>query len=326
MKVLVYSTLEMERPCYAGLEKEYGIELELVSENPTVETARLAAGADAVSVITTPITAEVIQALYDNGVKYISTRNIGYDHIDLEKAKETGMGVGNSSYMPESVAEYTVMLILMAMRKVSIITDAYKKQDYTLAGKMGSLVHGATVGVVGTGKIGFTVIRILSGFGCRILAYDPYENEEVKKYAQYVDLDTLMKESDVITLHSPATKETNHMINKTAISKMKQGVVIVNAARGTLIDTEALIEGLDEGKIGFAALDVIEGESPVYYKNFEGQSVPLESIEKLSKYPNVVLTPHTAFYTKNAIAEMVQNSIKSCALDIKGEKNPWIIV
>lgn len=111
MKVLVYSTLEMERPCYEGLEKEYGIELELVSENPTVETARLAAGADAVSVITTPITAEVIQALYDNGVKYISTRNIGYDHIDLEKAKETGMGVGNSSYMPESVAEYTVMLI-----------------------------------------------------------------------------------------------------------------------------------------------------------------------------------------------------------------------
>lgn len=326
MKVLVYSTLDMERPCYVGLEEEYGIELELVKENPTVENAKLAVGADAVSVITTPVNADVIQALYDNGVKYISTRNIGYDHIDIEKAKEIGMGVGNSSYMPESVAEYTIMMMLMAMRKATIITDAYKKQDYTLAGKMGALLHGATVGVVGTGKIGYTVIKILSAFGCKILAYDPYENEEVKKFAQYVDLDTLVKESNVITLHAPSTNETNHMINKESISKMKQGVVIVNAARGVLVDTDALIEGLENGKIGFAALDVLEGESPVYYKNFEGQPAPLKSIEQLSKYPNVILTPHTAFYTQNAIVEMVRNSIKSCALEIKGEANPWRIV
>lgn len=326
MKIFVYSTLDMEKPYYVGLDKEYGVELEFVKERPTVENAKLAAGADAVSVITTPITGDVIQALYDNGVKYISTRNIGYDHIDIAKAKEIGVGVGNSSYKPESVAEYSLMMILMALRKVSIITDAYKKQDYTLAGKMGSLLCGAKVGVIGTGKIGFTVIKLLSAFGCEILAYDPFENEEVKNYARYVDVDTLMKESDIITLHAPSNKETEHIINKDSISKMKKGVIIVNAARGTLIDTDALIEGLDNGTIGFAALDVLEGESSIYYKNFEDKPVPLKSIEQLSKYPNVILTPHTAFYTQNAIEEMVCNSIKSCVLEIKGEKNPWRIV
>ena len=326
MKILVYSTLDMEKPYYAGLDKKYGIELEFVKERPTVENAKLASGAEAVSVITTPITEEIIKELYDNGVKYISTRNIGYDHIDISKAKEIGMGIGNSSYPPENVAEYSLMMMLMALRKVSIITEDYKKNNYTLAGKMGSLLHGAKVGVIGTGKIGFAVIKLLSAFGCEIFAYDPFENEEVKKYAKYVTLNTLMEESEIITLHAPSTKDTEHIINKDSISRMKDGVIIVNAARGTLIDTEALIEGLDNGKIGFAALDVLEGETSIYYKNFEGKPVPLESIEKLSKYPNVLLTPHTAFYTQNAIKEMVCNSIKSCVLEIQGETNPWRIV
>ena len=326
MKVFVYSLMEMEKPCYAGLEKELGIELEYTSQRPTVENASLAKGAEAVSVITTPVNADVIQALHDNGVKYISTRNIGYDHIDVEAAKKIGVGVGNSSYMPNSVAEYTVMMMLMCARKATVIIDAYRKQDYTLANKMGFLLSNSTIGIVGTGKIGSTVIRLLAGFGCKILAYDPYQNEDVKKYAEYVDLDTLLSSSNIISIHAPATKENEHFINKETIAKMKKGVVLINAARGSLIDVDALIEGLDSGKIGSAALDVIEGESPVYYKNFEGQPAPLESIQKLSQYPNVILTPHTAFYTQNAIIEMVQNSIRSCALELKGEKNPWKIV
>ena len=326
MKVFVYSLLEMEKPCYRGLEEELGIELEFTSQKPTVENAHLAKGAKAVSVITTPITADVIQALHENGVEYISTRNIGYDHIDVEAAKKLGVGVGNSSYMPNSVAEYTVMMMLMCARKANVIMDAYRKQDYTLANKMGFLLNGSTVGIVGTGKIGFTVIRLLSAFGCKILAYDPYQNEEVKKYAEYVDLDTLMAKSDIISFHAPATKENIHVVNKEAIAKMKPGVVLINAARGSLIDADALIEGLDTGKIGFAALDVLEGETSVYYKNFEGKPAPLQSIKKLSQFPNVILTPHTAFYTQNAVVEMVRNSIKSCACELKGEENPWKIV
>ena len=325
MKVFVYSLMEMEKPCYRGLEEELGIELEFTSQKPTVENAHFVKGAKAVSVITTPITADVIQALHENGVEYISTRNIGYDHIDVEAAKKLGVRVGNSSYMPNSVAEYTVMMMLMCARKAMVIVDTYRKQDYTLANKMGFLLNGSTVGIVGTGKIGFTVIRLLSAFGCKILAYDPYPNEEVKKYAEYVDLDTLMAHSDIISFHAPATKENEHLVNKETIAKMKPGVGLINAARGSLVDVDALIEGLDAGQIGFAALDVLEGESSIYYKNFEGQPCPLESIQKLSQYPNVILTPHTAFYTQNAIVEMVRNSIKSCACELKGEKNPWKI-
>ena len=326
MKVLVYSLRDMEKPCYIGLAEKLGIDIEFTTENPTVETASLAAGFEAVSVITTPITADVIQAFYDQGVRFISTRNIGYDHIDVEAAKRIGMSIGNSSYAPNSVAEYTVMLMLMCKRKATIITDAFKKQDYTLDGKMGSLMSNATVGVIGTGRIGFEVIKLISGFGCKIVAYDPYPNEAVKDYAEYVDLDTLYERSDIITLHAPSTSQNYHLINEDALSKMKNGVVIINAARGSLIDSDALVAALQNGKVAGAGLDVVEGEGPIYFKNFEGQPVPLESIEKLSQFPNVIMTPHTAFYTQNAVVEMVQNSIASCAAYLKREDNPWKIV
>ncbi len=326
MKIVVYSFMEMEKPCYVGLEENLGVKLVFCNEMPTLENAKLAEGADAISVVTTPVSGELIECFHKLGVKYISTRNVGYDHIETKKAKEIGMGVGNSSYSPSNVAEYAMMLMLMATRKGAMIVEAYKKQDYSLAGKMGILLQTSTVGVIGTGKIGAAVIKMLSGFGCKILAYDPYENAAIKEYVEYVSLETLFEKSDVITLHAPSVEENMHMINKDAISKMKKDVIIVNTARGTLIDTDALIEGLTSGKIGVAALDVLEGEAPVYYKNLEGQPVPLESIGKLGKFPNVLLTPHTAFFTKQALWEMVQNSIKSCVLEIEGKENPWKIV
>lgn len=326
MKIVVYSFMEIEKQFYTDIEEKLGVELLFCNEMPTLENAKLAKGVDAISVITTPISAELIEYFHKLGVKYISTRNIGYDHIDIKKAKEIGMGVGNSSYSPSNVAEYAVMLLLMSTRKGGIISEAYKKQDYTLDGKMGLLLQTSTVGVIGTGKIGSAVINMLSGFGCKILAYDPFQNESIKKYAEYVSLEILFEKSDVITLHAPSTEENMHLINKDTISKMKNGVIIVNTARGALIDTDALIDGLASGKIGFAALDVLEGEGPVYYKNFEGQPTPLESISRLNQFPNVLLTPHTAFFTKNAFSEMVQNSMKSCVLEIKGKENPWKIV
>lgn len=326
MKIVIYSFMELERPCYAGLEEALGIELVFCPQPPTLQTAALAHGAQAISVITTPIDAALIDEFYRQGVRYISTRNVGYDHIDIEHARKRGMGVGNAGYQPNNVAEYAMMLILMSTRKGEVIAQAYKRQDYTLAGKMGVLLKASTVGVVGTGKIGSTVIRMLSGFGCRILAYDPYPNEQVRQWAEYVDLPTLLQQSDVITLHAPNTADSYHLINRDAIAQMKPGVILVNTARGALIDTDALIEGLESGKIGYAALDVLEGETPVYYRNFEGQPVPLEAIERLSRLPNVLLTPHTAFYTKHAIFEMVRNSITSCVQEIEGKGNPWKIV
>ena len=326
MKIVVYSFMEFEKPLYAGLEEKLGCKLIFTAESPTLETAELAKGADAVCVITTPINRELLQKFHSIGVKYVSTRNAGFDHIDIKAAKEMGIGVGNASYSPHNVAEYAVMLLLMSARKGYMIAEAYRRQDYSLAGKMGTMLNSLTVGVVGTGKIGGTVIKILSGFGCKILAYDPYENQEIKHLVKYVDIDTLFADSDAITFHVPATESSHHIVNKNTLAKMKDGVSLVNTSRGDVFDTEALLDALESKKVGMAALDVLEGEGPVYYQNWEGKPCPLPAIEKLSKYANVLLTPHTAFFTKQAIFEMVHNAITSCALEIKRERNPWKIV
>jgi D-lactate dehydrogenase len=182
-------------------------------------------------------------------------------------------------------------------------------QDFTLKGKIGIELHNATVGVIGTGRIGKTVINELYGFGCNIIAYDIYRSEEVKAKAEYVSLEELYKKSDIITLHTPATEDNYHMIDKSAIEQMKTGVMIINCARGSLIDTQALIDGIESGKIGFAGLDVIEQESGLYYFNRMGEPLGNPQLAILKSYSNVIVTPHTAFYTDEAVANMVENSI-----------------
>lgn len=177
----------------------------------------------------------------------------GYDHIDMQAAKDCGIRVGNAPYGPNGVADYAVMLILMSIRNMKRILERTNIQDYTLQGIRGRELSDLTVGVIGTGRIGRTVIRHLSGFGCRILANDPYENEETKQYASYVTLPELWKEADVITLHAPLTEDNFHLIGAETLAQMKDGVVIVNTARGALIDSEALIEGIESGKVGAAA-------------------------------------------------------------------------
>ena len=182
-------------------------------------------------------------------------------------------------------------------------------QDYTLQGKIGREIADCTVGIIGTGRIGRTVIEHLSGFGCKMLAYDPVENADVKRHAQYTDLDTLLAESDIISLHAPATADNYHMIDAAAIAKMRQGVMIINCARGALIDTDALIDGIESGRIGFAGLDVVEHESGLYYFNRMGEPLGNPKLAVLRSYANVIVSPHTAFYTDEAVSNMAENSI-----------------
>jgi D-lactate dehydrogenase len=322
-KILAYSHRKDETEYFKKFSEKYNVEVVLCDKDPSMETAQLAKGFDCISIITTKINAELLEGFYKVGVKYISTRTIGYEHIDIKKAKELGIGVGNVMYSPNSVADYTIMLILMAIRKVKFIIDKSNLQDYTLQGVQGKELPNLTVGVIGTGRIGQTVIKHLSGFGSKILAYDVYENEIVKGYAEYVDLDTLLKNSDVITLHIPSTEKNHHMINKESIKLMKDGVTIINTARGSLIHTEELIKGIEEGKIGGVALDVIEYESKLYYKDLKGKILDNRYLNILRAFPNVILTPHTAFYTDQAVSDMVENSIKSCVLFIENKENPW---
>jgi D-lactate dehydrogenase len=233
------------------------------------------------------------------------------------------MRVSSISYSPDSVANYAIMLMLMACRNISHIIRRAQLQDYTLRGKIGRELSRSTVGVVGTGRIGRTVIEHLSRFGCRLLAYDAFPSEDVRQHAEYVSLDTLLSQSDIITLHAPLNDSTCHLINRDAISKMKEGVIIVNTARGALIDTDALIEGLDSRRVGFAALDVLEDETGLYYFNRMNDVIGNHHLALLSAYPNVILTPHTAFYTDEAVSNMVENSILSLLSFEAGGASPF---
>jgi lactate dehydrogenase-like 2-hydroxyacid dehydrogenase len=326
MRILAYSHRSDETEFFKDFSNKYNIEVVLTESEPTMETAGLAKGFDCISIITTIIDSKLIEKFYELGVKFISTRTIGYDHIDLKKAKELGIHVGNATYSPNSVADYTIMLMLMTIRKVRLIMEKSSVQDYSLKGVQGKELPNLTIGVLGTGRIGRTVIKHLSGFECKVLAFDIYENEEVKAYAEYVDLNTILKNSDILTLHMPATENNYHMINKESIKLMKKQVYIINTARGSLINTDDLIEAIENKKIGGAALDVIEQEANLYYNNLNGEISENRDLAILKSFPNVIVTPHTAFYTDQAVSDMVENSIKSCILFMENNKNPWEVV
>ena len=265
MKVAVYNYRDFdEKKWFDRYSQELGIELVICHDAPNLFNIELARGCECADIITSKIPRELVAKFHEVGVRYLATRTIGYDHIDLEAAKEYGIHVANAPYGPDGVADYAVMLILMSLRNMKRILERTNIQDYTLQGCLGKELKDLTVGVIGTGRIGRTVIRDLTGFGCKILAYDLYPSEEVKEHAEYVELDTLFAEADVITLHTPLTEQNFHLINHTNMEKMKDGVIIVNTARGSLIDIPALIEEMENGKIGASALDVVENEVGVY--------------------------------------------------------------
>ncbi|MCH3972415.1 MAG: D-isomer specific 2-hydroxyacid dehydrogenase family protein [Oscillospiraceae bacterium] len=326
MKITLYSCRPDEKQAINKFEKQYGVEFNRTEQALTEQTASLAAGCQCVSIITTMVTAPVLDALHAVGVRYLSTRTIGYDHVDVAYAKKIGIHVGNVFYSPNSVADYTMMLILMATRRMKSIWRHALVQNYSLDGVQGRELPNLTVGVVGTGRIGRTVITRLTGFGCRILACDLHESEDVKAFAQYVPLDTLLRESDVITLHMPATDDNYHMINQQNLAKMKSDAILINTGRGSLVDSDALINALEAGTIGGAALDVIEKEAGLYYNDLQDQPLKNRDLALLKSFPNVIVTPHTAFYTDQAVSDMVENSVKSCIAFEKGEKNPWQVV
>ena len=310
MKIAAYSYRDFDEAKYfKKFSARYGVEIIPVREAPGVENAVLAAGCRGVSILTTPVTEEVIRAWKEQGVEHISTRTVGYDHVDVEAVRKYGMALSNVTYSTGSVADYTVMLILMAVRRMKSIIKRAEGMDYSLPGNIGREMKDLTVGVVGTGKIGIHVMRNLSGFGCRILASSPHEKEEARQYGTYCSLEQLFRDSDVITFHVPAGNDTFHMVNRETIAAMKDGVVLVNTARGSVIDTRALIEALESKKVGAAALDVIEHEIGIYYGDYKYQVIGHREMSILKDMPNVLMLPHMAFYTENAISDMVENSI-----------------
>ena len=326
MKIMFYALRPFDELAYAEkFSKEYGIDFAWTAEYPTKENLHLAEGCDAICTTPCDMSAPFVDAFADMGVRYLPCRSIGYDHIDLTESKNRGLKVSAGRYAPNGVANYALMMMLMLLRKMIPIMKRASVQDYQLKGKMGHDISNCTVGVIGTGRIGRTLIRSLSGFGCKILAYDLYPNDEVRKYAEYVSVDELLAQSDIISLHAPATKENYHMVNRDVLAKCRDGVIIINAARGSLIDTGALIDALETGKVGGAGLDVLENENGLYYYNREGDVIRNDEMSILRSFPNVIVSPHTAFYTDDAVESMIRSAYESVDCWSKGKENPYAV-
>jgi D-specific alpha-keto acid dehydrogenase len=256
----------------------------------------------------TPIASSALLALSQAGVKYISTRSIGYNHVNVEYAESAGLTVGNVAYSPGSVADYTLMLMLMAVRNAKSTILRADAHDYRLSDVPGRELRDLTIGVIGMGCIGAAVMDRLRGFGCRILAYD----RRPKTAADYVSLEELLRLSDIVTLHTPLNADTHHLLNRRRIEQMKHGAYIINTGRGPLLDTKALIPALESGRLGGAALDVLEGEEGIFYADCRSTPIEGEVLLRLQELPNVVISPHTAYYTDHALSDIVQNSIINC--------------
>jgi D-specific alpha-keto acid dehydrogenase len=309
MGITVYGCGQDEAALFRETALRLGVAPTITEAAVSETNAELAGGNRCISVgHKTRITESVLRALSRAGVTYISTRSIGCNHIDVEYAASVGITVENIVYSPDSVADYTLMLMLMAVRNAKSTVRRSGRHDYRLNEVRGKELRDLTIGVVGTGRIGTAVMERLRGFGSRILAHDRRHAQS----ADYVSLDDLLRLSDMVTLHAPLTPDTHHLLDRRRIERMKRGAFVVNTGRGSLIDTEALVSALEGGRLGGAALDVIEGEEGIFYSDCRNKHIESKALLRLQEMPNVLITPHTAYYTEHTLIDTVENSIANC--------------
>lgn len=321
MRIVAFETRPDEAAEFSCQAARAGVdELVLHPEPLTADNADLVRGFDA-ALILGMVTYDraLLATLAERGLKILVTRTVGMDHIDVAAAHELGIKVSNSHYAPDSVADFTLMLLLVALRKYKPAVYRQNVNDFSLGGLMGRTLSSLTVGIVGTGAIGTAVAERLAGFGATILAYSHHENARVSELATYVSLEELYRRSDVITFHVPSTPESQHMVRTETLAQMKDSVVLVNTARGSLMDVHALIDGIESGKIGALAMDVFDGEDDIYHESHGMEIIANRDMAYLRQFPNTVLTQHMAFYTQEAVNEMVSFAVDA-ALGLYGQK------
>jgi D-specific alpha-keto acid dehydrogenase len=319
MGITIYGCGQDEAPLFREMAPRLSVMPTITDAAVSEANVELASGNRCISVgHKTRIVNSALLALSRAGVEYISTRSLGCNHIDLQCARSVGISVETVPYSPDGVADYTLMLMLMVVRGAKSTISRAQVHDYRLAAVRGKELRDMTVGVIGTGGIGAAVIERLRGFGCRVLAYDRCS----KTAAQYVTLDELLQQSDVITLHTPLSADTHHLINRRRIEQMRYGAFIVNTGRGSLLDTDALLPALESGQLGGAALDVLEGEEGVFYSDYREKAIESPLLSRLHRLPNVLITPHTAYYTEHALREIVERTLINCLRFERGA--PWI--
>jgi D-lactate dehydrogenase len=316
MKIAVFNTKPYDEEFLRAANRAFKHKLTFLEPRLSEQTVSLAAGFPAVCVfVHDEVSARVLEILNANGTHLVALRCAGFNNVDLKTAERLNMKVVRvPAYSPYAVAEHTVGLMLTLNRKIYKSYTRVREGNFSLDGLLGFDMHQRTVGVIGTGKIGAIVARIVKGFGCHVLAYDVRRNPEVEQLgAQYVSLNELYKRSDIITLHCPLIPETYHLIGADAVRRMKPGVMLINSSRGELIDTKAVIAGLKSGKIGYLGLDVYEEEADLFFEDLSTRVIQDDVFSRLLTFPNVIITGHQAFFTREAMKNIAETTLKNIA-------------
>lgn len=322
MRVAVFSTKPWDRASLEAANREHRHELVFLEARLQRETTPLAEGFPAVCpFVNDRLDADVLEALYRGGTRLVALRSAGFNNVDLPAADGLGITVARvPAYSPESVAEHAVALILSLGRRIHRAYARVRDGNFSLQDLMGFDLHGRTVGIVGTGRIGVAFARIMAGFGCRLLGCDPVPNPVCRDLGvDYVELDRLLAGSDVVSLHAPLTPDTHHLIDREAVARMRPGVMLVNTSRGGLVDTAAVIEGLKDGRIGFLGLDVYEEEADLFFEDLSNVVIRDDVFMRLLTFPNVLITAHQAFFTEEAVRAIAETTLRNVTSFERGE-------
>lgn len=310
MKFAFFDAKPYDISSFENISKEKGVEFKFFETKLNEDTMELAHGFDGVCVfVNDTVTAKVIDYFYENGIKMIALRCAGFNNVDVKAAYGKVHIFHVPAYSPYAVAEHAMAMLLTSIRRIHKAYIRTKDFNFSLNGLTGFDLYGKTAGIIGTGKIGRIFINICKGFGMKVIAYDPYPNEEYG--IEYVSLEELLGRSDIISLHCPLTKDTYHIIDYPSIEKVKKGVVIINTSRGALINAEALLEGIKLRKIGAACLDVYEEESDIFFEDFSGHIVSDDTLARLITMPNVLVTSHQAFLTEEALRNIAETTLNN---------------
>lgn len=329
MKLAVYSTKQYDKKYLQHVNEHYNYELEFFDFLLTDKTAKTAHGCDGVCIfVNDDGSRPVLEELKNHGVKFIALRCAGFNNVDLDAAKELGLKVVRvPAYSPEAVAEHAVGMMMTLNRRIHRAYQRTRDANFSLEGLTGFTMYGKTVGVIGTGKIGVAALRILKGFGMRLLAFDPYPSEAALELGvEYVDLPTLLAQSDVISLHCPLTPDNYHMLNRSSFEQMKDGVMIINTSRGGLVDSQAAIEALKTQKIGALGMDVYENERDLFFEDKSNDVIQDDVFRRLSACHNVLFTGHQAFLTAEALISISETTLENLRQLEKGENCPNALV
>lgn len=325
MKTIFYSTKDFEQT-YLETANKTSSEISFITESLSVKTANLAKGYEIVSIFAgDDASDEVLELLYKHDVRFIAIRAAGYDNVDIVRASELGIRVANvPEYSPYAIAEHASALLLALNRKIIKADRQVHNANFTVRKLVGFDLHCKTVGIIGTGKTGSVFAKIMNGYGCKLIAYDIKKNKELEKYeVEYVDLPELCERANIISIHTSLNPQTKYLINKSLIALMQPGIMIINTSRGACVNTQDIIEALENGKISFYGADVYEKEKGIFFYDHSSEELKDEMLEKLLSLPNVLITPHQAFATHEALTNIATTTFDNieCWLNNKRSEN-----